>query len=105
MNKDLHNFIEEKFKERALRSIRKVQGILSFARKEISAIGHSLISLNISKTVEEMRLWNKFRVEDFKMRVLHHRKDKLQVSDGSIKRNLKQSVLRHIDANAINLIL
>lgn len=103
INKDLHNFIEEKFQESALGNIRKVQGILSFARKEMSAIGHSQASLNISKTVDEMRLWNKFRVEDFKMRVLHHRKNKFQVSDENIKRNLDQSVLRHIDANVINL--
>lgn len=95
INKNLHQLIEQKFQEDVLGNIRRVQGIINYARKEVQAIGHERASINITRTCSDILNWNKFRSAYFKERLQQYRKIKSENVDEIIVRDLSNPMIRY----------
>ncbi len=90
----LGDLIDELFKENALGHLRRAQGFIRSARKEIDFSGHDKARDIISKAIETMRGFDKIRVLYFKELLERYRKENLEPLS-SVKRTLSHENLRH----------
>lgn len=74
----LHELTVELFNEDVYGSIRRVQGLIRLAVKEINDSGHDVAAARIEKAVAQMRRFNKVRVPYFQELLKAARKQKFQ---------------------------
>ena len=99
INADLHFLIDDIFAKNAVTNIRRVQGLVREARKEINAIGHSEAALNISQACEDMKTFSNIRVPYFRDLLNKYKKEKISTIDNNITRNEHNSMLRYASNN------
>lgn len=63
---ELYNLIDELFEKDTVGEIRRVQGLIATARREVNLIGGEKAKVNIKSAIKTMRLFNKIRVPYFK---------------------------------------
>lgn len=94
ISKELHQVIETLFNKDTLGNLRRVQGIIRTARKEIEAIGHGRALQNIVTACESMTRFNKYRVPYFKELLYQLRNKSVEPIDREITRNPDANLLR-----------
>jgi hypothetical protein len=100
INVDLGNLIDELFNQDALANLRKSQGLISLARKELDILGEEKAANVISEATKTMKLFNKINYHYFKELLTRYRKQKA-TDDSYIQRNSNPH-LRH--SNVLDFI-
>ena len=98
---ELYNLIDGMFKENTLANLRRTQGLIDNARKELIRSGETKAVLVINKAVEDMRRFNKIRVPYFRDLLVKYHRESCQKKDTSIERNHNNPMLRY--SNVIDI--
>lgn len=101
---ELYNFIDELFIDNTLGNLRRAQGLIREARKEINLIGHEKGRGNIKQSLQAMRLFNKIKVPYFKEQLKKHRLESSVIQPTAIKRKSGNPMLRHLGAPDLKLV-
>jgi transposase len=105
INRDLNILLDAEFKLDTLGNLRKAQGFISIAKKEVVAVGHEQASINISKACLDVQRFNKFRVYYFKEQLYRYRKESAPKKDTEIVRNNINTLLRYNQINFVEQII
>jgi len=96
LSDDLHSLLEELFQKSTLAHLRRAQGFLREARKEIDAIGSSVAKSHIQKACKAMIDYDKIRVPYFRDLLNQYRMQWTNSSQqGSIQRKQNNPMLRY----------
>ncbi|MBU0506102.1 IS21 family transposase, partial [bacterium] len=95
INNALHNLINEMFKEDAIFNIRRTQGLIREARKEIKSVGYDKAQKAIDFACGVMKAVCKIRVPYFKQLLAQHRIDKQPKEERKIIRFPNNPNLRY----------
>ncbi len=95
INLTLHNLIKSMFETDTIGNIRRAQGLIRTARKEMQAIGYANAKLTIPLACDSMKRFNKIRVPYFKELLNEFRKEKYKNQDREIKRAPGNPMLRY----------
>lgn len=95
---DLHALIVELFNEDVYGNIRRVQGLIRVARKEINKFGHEEAIIGITAAIKLMRQFNQFRVRYFEENIKREYRKKHREEDREIERN-PNPLLRYGEVN------
>lgn len=96
---DLHAVVVNLFNEDVYGNIRRVQGLLRIAVKEINATSQPLAAPRIAAAVAQMNRFNQFRVKYFEDCLKKLRQEKNQEEEREIVRNLPNPMLRYGQAS------
>lgn len=99
INKSLHELLDGMFQENTIAHIRRAQGFIREAKKEINHSGEKKGGENIEKTCDMMVRFNKVRVPYFKQLLKHFKKEKIIIEDREIQRIPNNPMLRVIKDN------
>ncbi|MBU0505958.1 IS21 family transposase [bacterium] len=98
LNEDLRKLIDGLFQENTIAHLRRAQGFVSVARKEINIPGNNNSRANIKRAIEHMIHYDKIRVPYFKDLLNSYRNKSPQSErDYHIKRKPCNPMLRHIN--------
>ncbi len=100
---DLYTLLDELFKESAVAHLRRSQGLIAAARKEINFIGHDAARTSIKKSIEAMRRYNKIRVPYFNEQIKRNRVI-AAIQPTPIKRKKDNPMLRHTGSRQLKLV-
>lgn len=103
LNPALHNLIKSLFEEDTIANIRRAQGLIRTARKEVQAIGYENANKSITLSCNSMTRFNKIRVPYFKDLLKEFKKEKYKIQDREIKRTLSNPMIRY-KQSTLNLI-
>jgi hypothetical protein len=92
---DLHELIKEMFEADTLGNLRRAQGLIRSAKKEIMKNGHAKAAQAISMACHAMKHVNKIRVPFFQELLKEYSKIKYQQEDRDIQRDHNNPMLRH----------
>lgn len=95
LSPDLHCVVKDLFQKNAMAHIRRVQGMVREAGKEINAVGHSLAMAHIKEACSLMIQYNKVRVPYFKDILRHIKLEEQNRKDDGIKRGPDNGMLRY----------
>lgn len=107
LSTDLANLVDEMLKENTCGHLRRIQGLVRVARTEIEKSGADAGRFNISKSVEDMRRFNRLRVAYFEELLARHRSDVLK-NKGLDKMKIDRRPnpnLRHTVGAQLNLVI
>lgn len=94
IHKDLYTFLDKLFEQDTLIHLRRAQGLIREARKEIEALGHEAAKGNISLSIAQMLRFDKIRVPYFRELLNHYRKQNFIQPNLTIQRG-PNPMLRH----------
>lgn len=94
LNSDLHQLLEQLFQENAIAYLRRAQGFVREAGKEINSIGYTRAGQHIQRAVATMTRYNKIRVPYFRELLNRFRTEKVYAED-SIQRKPGNEMLRY----------
>lgn len=92
---ELYKLADELFKEDALFWLRKVQGFIREAKKEINTYGFDKADKTISRACKTMTVYAKYRVPYFRELLNHYRKEVIVLQDREIVRLPDNPMLRY----------
>jgi len=95
INKSLYDLIDETFQEDTLGNLRRALGLVRTAREDVNTLGYETAQQSITQACETMRRFNKIRVPYFKELLREFRKEKYQIENREIIRNLNNPMLRY----------
>jgi hypothetical protein len=95
---DLHALVVKLFNEDVYGNIRRVQGLLRTAVKEINATSQSVAAPRIAAAVAQMNRFDQFRVKYFEECLKKQRQEKPVDADRAIVRDLPNPLLRYAAA-------
>ena len=99
---ELENFLREFFDERGTyENIRRTQGFISAARKEIERVGSETFNVHVKKSIRQMRELNQYRTHDFKKALRSLRNKTIPSPQKRIQRHVENKNLRHTNNNTI----
>ncbi len=95
INRDLHDLIDEIFKEDTLGNLRRALGLVRSAREQMKASGYETAQGFISRACETMKKYKKIRVPYFKELLKGLTKESYRCENREIKRGPNNTMLRH----------
>ena len=99
---DLESFIKELFEKKGTyENIRRSQGFISSARKEVERIGSKKAHINIQKSLRQIGELNRYKTHDFKKALKDLRNQVAPISPLKIQRQIENHSLRHTKNNPI----
>jgi transposase len=107
LSEALASLLDEMFKEDVCGQLRRAQGLVRVSRAEIEKIGAEKGRLNVAKSIDEMRRWNRIRVPYFEELLARHRPGILQKS-GVDKMKIERRPnpnLRHTMCSQLELVV
>ncbi len=94
LSTELHQLLDELFRDSTIAHLRRAQGFVREARKEINALGYSQARGHIQRAIEAMTLYNKIRVPYFRELLNRFRMEQIDSQD-SIQRKPNNEMLRY----------
>lgn len=95
ISSEIYGLIKDLFEADALGHLRRTQGLLREARKEIDTLGHDKARLAIARAIEQMRKLDRIRVPYFRELLNHFRKQTYRAEDREIERDFSNPMLRY----------
>lgn len=104
IHQSLHALVVDLFNDDVYGNIRRVQGLLRIAVKEINATSQSDAAPRIEAAVAQMRRFDQFRVKYFEECLKNERRKTTQGEEREIVRSLPNPMLRYSEASSKEMI-
>ena len=102
IHSDLEIFIRELFEKRGTyENVRRAQGLISAARKEVARIGSKKFNVHIKEAIHQMKELNQYRTHDLKRALKELRNKVIPTPPQKIQRQIESNNLRHTMNNLI----
>ncbi|PIR23501.1 MAG: hypothetical protein COV44_02495 [Deltaproteobacteria bacterium CG11_big_fil_rev_8_21_14_0_20_45_16] len=95
LSHDLHELFKELFEADALGHLRRAQGFIREARKEIELLGHDKARSHLQRAIHQMRAVHKIRVPYLRELLNRYQKQTYEDGDREIQRDLSNPLLRY----------
>jgi hypothetical protein len=99
LSAELHQLLDELFRDNAIAHLRRAQGLVREAGKEINALGYTQAREHIQKAIATMTQYNKIRVPYFRELLNRFRLEETDLKAASIQRRPGNEMLRYTGQN------